>query len=70
MNPIIFYSLLMLFAGIGIPIMATLNSRLAAQLGNPALATVILFAVGLESVDLSCTILQQSGWNLDKAENA
>ena len=47
MNPIIFYSLLMLFAGIGIPIMATLNSRLAAQLGNPALATVILFAVGL-----------------------
>lgn len=47
MNPIIFYSLLMLFAGIGIPIMATLNSRLGAQLSNPALATVILFAVGL-----------------------
>lgn len=43
----IFYSLLMLLAGIGIPIMATLNAGLGARLENPAFSAVILFSVGL-----------------------
>lgn len=47
MNNILFYSALMLLAGIGIPVMAALNSRLGVQLENPALATTILFSVGL-----------------------
>lgn len=37
---------LMLTAGIGIPIMAALNSHLGAKLGSSALATALLFFVG------------------------
>ena len=40
------YSLLMLIAGIGIPVMATLNSGLGVKLGSSALATSVLFLVG------------------------
>lgn len=43
----IFYPLIMLVAGIGIPVMATLNSGLGVKLGSSALATTILFFVGL-----------------------
>lgn len=42
----IIYSLLMLAAGLGIPIMAALNSALGAKLQSPTLATTILFFVG------------------------
>jgi bacterial/archaeal transporter family-2 protein len=42
----IFYALLMCVAGVGIPIMAALNSNLGARLNSPALATSILFIVG------------------------
>lgn len=38
---------LMFVAGIGIPLMATLNAGLGQQLGSPAAATTILFLVGL-----------------------
>ena len=38
---------LMLAAGIGIPIMATLNAGIGQQLQSPVAATVILFGVGL-----------------------
>lgn len=41
----IFYALLMCVAGVGIPIMAALNSHLATMLHSPALATSILFMV-------------------------
>ena len=53
MNNIVLYSLVMLISGLGIPTMAALNSSLGAQLGNPALATTILFTVGLMN---SCTV--------------
>ncbi|WP_444899710.1 DMT family transporter [Microbulbifer sp. VAAC004] len=43
----ILYPSLMLIAGIGIPVMATLNSGLGVKLGSSALATTILFFVGL-----------------------
>ena len=42
-----FYAILMLFAGIGIPIMAALNAGLGAKLQSPALAATILFFVGM-----------------------
>ncbi len=42
----LFYALLMGIAGMGIPIMAALNSNLGARLHSPALATSILFIVG------------------------
>lgn len=38
---------LMFVAGIGIPLMATLNAGLGKQLASPAGATFILYAVGL-----------------------
>jgi transporter family-2 protein len=38
---------LMFVAGIGIPLMATLNASLGRQLASPASATFILYAVGL-----------------------
>jgi transporter family-2 protein len=42
----LFYALLMGIAGMGIPIMAALNSSLGTKLQSPALATSILFIVG------------------------
>ena len=41
------YAVLMLFAGMGIPIMAALNAELGARLQSPALAATILFFVGM-----------------------
>lgn len=38
-------SLIMLLAGIGIPVMAALNGALGGRLGSPALAALILFGV-------------------------
>ncbi len=46
-NHPIFYALLMVVAGFGIPVMATLNTSLGNKVQNPALATVILLTVGL-----------------------
>ena len=47
MNNTVFYSLIMLIAGIGIPTMAALNSGLGSKLQSPALASAILLTVGL-----------------------
>ena len=47
MNNTIIYSSLMLFAGLGIPLMAALNGGLGDKLQSPALAATILFIVGL-----------------------
>ncbi|WP_375191868.1 DMT family transporter [Marinobacter sp.] len=47
MNNSLTYALLMLIAGIGIPVMATLNGGLGARLQSPALAATILFFVAL-----------------------
>jgi transporter family-2 protein len=40
-------AVMMLFAGIGIPIMATLNAGVGQQLQNPVAASVMLFVVAL-----------------------
>jgi transporter family-2 protein len=42
----LFYALLMCIAGMGIPVMAALNSNLSTKLGSPVFATSILFIVG------------------------
>ena len=47
MNNPLAYSLIMVVAGIGIPVMATLNGGLGARLQSPTLAAAILFFVGL-----------------------
>lgn len=41
------YALTMLFAGIGIPLLAALNAALGGRIGSPVAASVVLFAVAL-----------------------
>lgn len=41
------YALIMFFAGIGIPVMATLNSGLGVRFQSPVYAVVVLLSVGL-----------------------
>ncbi|HIF17166.1 MAG TPA: DMT family transporter [Cycloclasticus sp.] len=45
-NQIFLYALIMLIAGIGIPIMGALSGGLGTRLQSPALAAVVLFVVG------------------------
>ena len=45
-NPV-FYALIMLCTGVGIPIMAALNAGLGTRLQSPALAAAILFFVAM-----------------------
>lgn len=47
MNNTLIYSLVMLVAGLGIPVMAALNGGLGVKLESPALAATVLFCVGL-----------------------
>ena len=47
MNTTVIYAIVMLLAGLGIPVMAALNGSLGARLESPALAAAILFVVGL-----------------------
>lgn len=39
------HALIMLAAGVGIPVLAALNARLGANIGGPAAAATVLFAV-------------------------
>ena len=47
MGNVLTYAIIMLIAGIGIPVMAALNGGLGIKLGSSSLAAVILFIVGL-----------------------
>lgn len=47
MQNIVFYIILMMVAGIGVPTMASLNAGLSGKLQNPILAVVILICVAL-----------------------
>ncbi len=47
MPPSTSYALIMLTAGIGIPILAALNAALGVRLGSPVAAAAILFVVAL-----------------------
>lgn len=49
------YATVMLLAGVGIPIMATLNSGLGVRLQNPALATLVLLLLG-SSIATICIV--------------
>lgn len=43
------YALIMLAAGIGIPILAALNASLGARIGSPVAAVVLLFVVAMSA---------------------
>ncbi|HEY2070005.1 MAG TPA: DMT family transporter [Rhizomicrobium sp.] len=57
-------TILMFATGVGIPIMAALNSRLGAQLGSPWAAAFLLFAVSavVAGVALAITGAPPQGW--------
>jgi len=52
------HALIMLAAGIGIPVLAALNARLGANIGSPAAAAFILFIVALSA---TCIVLLSTG---------
>ncbi len=60
-------ALIMLSAGIGIPILAGLNAALGQKLGSPAAAGVILFVVALAS---TCIVMLITGGSLRAAPGA
>lgn len=41
------YALIMLAAGIGVPLLAALNARLGQSIGSPAAASVVLFTIAV-----------------------
>lgn len=43
------YAIVMLFAGIGIPVLAALNAALGGRIGSPVAASVVLFAIAFAS---------------------
>lgn len=55
------YAIIMLLAGIGIPILAALNAALGTRLGNPAAAATVLFLVALTSSVLFLTVAGTAG---------
>ena len=46
-RPMAYSALIMLAAGIGIPLLAALNARLGANIGSPAAAAFVLFLVAV-----------------------
>jgi transporter family-2 protein len=52
------HALIMLAAGIGIPLLAALNARLGANIGSPAAAAFILFIV---AVSATCVVMLGTG---------
>ena len=50
------YALVMLAAGIGIPVLAALNASLGQRLGNPAAAALCLFAVAFLATAVVTTV--------------
>lgn len=52
------HALIMLAAGIGIPVLAALNARLGANIGSPAAAAFILFIV---AVSATCAVMLVTG---------
>ncbi|WP_300062256.1 DMT family transporter [uncultured Roseobacter sp.] len=52
------YALIMLVAGIGIPVLAALNAALGVRIGSPAAAATVLFAIALAT---SATVMVLTG---------
>lgn len=52
---------IMLLAGIGIPILAALNSQLGARIGAPVAAAVMLFVVALAATAAALLVSGQGG---------
>ncbi|WP_439560087.1 DMT family transporter [Roseinatronobacter sp.] len=54
------YALIMLAAGIGVPVLAALNAQLGARLGSPAVAGAMMFVIAAVVAMLVATSLGQA----------
>ncbi len=52
------YAIIMLIAGIGIPVLAALNAQLGGRIGSPAAAATVLFIIAF-SVSLAVTLMTE-----------
>jgi len=52
------YAMIMLAAGIGIPILAALNAQLGGRIGSPPVAAVVLFCVALSGAVVVMLVTQ------------
>ncbi|MEM6372407.1 MAG: DMT family transporter [Pseudomonadota bacterium] len=62
------YAVIMLLAGIGIPLLAALNAALGTYLGNPAAAAVVLFTVAF--VTAACVFAITGAHGMAKVASA
>ncbi|MEL7165293.1 MAG: DMT family transporter [Pseudomonadota bacterium] len=62
------YAVIMLLAGIGIPLLAALNAALGTHLGSPSAAALVLFAVALVCAGVAFAVTGSAG--LDRLGSA
>ncbi|MFU8898161.1 MAG: DMT family transporter, partial [Roseinatronobacter sp.] len=59
------YALIMLAAGIGVPVLAALNAQLGARIGSPAAAGAVMFLIaGTAAVLVAAAFGQTSAFAL------
>lgn len=56
------HAMIMLLAGVGIPLLAAINAALGRHVGSPAAAAVVLFAVALVVCMLAAIVLGPHQW--------
>jgi transporter family-2 protein len=56
------YALIMLLAGVGIPILAALNAALGTRIGSPAAAATILFVVAFAASLITALVTGPQGF--------
>jgi len=59
-----YHAMLMLAAGIGVPLLAALNARLGANIGSPASAALVLFLVAVLATGLVTVMTGARGFTL------
>lgn len=57
------HAIIMLLAGVGIPLLAAMNAALGRHVGSPAAAAVVLFTVALAVCLLASVILGPHQWS-------
>lgn len=57
------YALIMLLAGIGIPLLAALNAALGTHLGSPSAAALVLFGVAVSCAAVAFVLTGAAGFD-------
>ncbi|MCX7564841.1 DMT family transporter [Sulfitobacter sp. F26169L] len=56
------YALIMLLAGVGIPVLAALNAQLGARVGSPAAAATVLFIIAFSVALVVALVMAPQGF--------